>query len=148
MKVILLRDVAKIGKRFSVVEVPNGYAQNRLIPQKDAEPATAANLRKVTEKQKHDTKQHANTLAEARTVAAATASEPLVLTMEANEQGHLFQAVHGTDIAKAAAARNLVVLAASLQLATPIKEVGMHDVTLTIEGISVIIKIEVKAKTK
>ena len=39
MKVILLQDVAKIGRRSEVVEVPDGYAQNKLIPKGMAQPA-------------------------------------------------------------------------------------------------------------
>ena len=47
MKVILLQDVAKIGRRFEIVEVPNGLAQNKLIPQKLATEATDGNVKRV-----------------------------------------------------------------------------------------------------
>ena len=47
MKVILLQDVAKIGKRFETVDVPDGYALNMLIPKRMAEPATPENLKRV-----------------------------------------------------------------------------------------------------
>ena len=40
MKVILLRDVAKLGRRFAVVEVPDGFALNQLIPKGMAEAAS------------------------------------------------------------------------------------------------------------
>ena len=47
MKVILLR-WAKIGRRYTVVEVPDGYALNKLIPKKKmAEQASPANLKKI-----------------------------------------------------------------------------------------------------
>jgi ribosomal protein L9 len=49
MKVILLRDVAKIGKRFAIVDVPDGYALNKLIPSKDAEPATTNNIKRINQ---------------------------------------------------------------------------------------------------
>ncbi len=47
MKVILLQDVAKIGRRYSIVEVNDGYALNQLMPKKLAEPATPANVARV-----------------------------------------------------------------------------------------------------
>lgn len=148
MKVILLRDVAKIGKRFSVVEVPDGYALNKLIPQKDAEAASPANLRKVLQKQKNDSAHQATTTAAAEAVAKATAEEPLQIVMEANENGHLFQAVHTQAIVKAAAERKLFISAESLVVPTPIKELGTHTVTLQVEGTAVTIQIEVSAKKK
>jgi peptidylprolyl isomerase len=51
MKVILLQDVAKIGKRFEVANVPDGYALNQLIPKRMAEPATPANMKKIERRQ-------------------------------------------------------------------------------------------------
>ena len=55
MKVILLRDVAKIGKRFEVKEVPTGHALNFLIPKKLAEPATTEALRRHSVEMKKKT---------------------------------------------------------------------------------------------
>ena len=47
MKVILLRDVARLGRKGTVADVPTGYAMNQLIPSKSAAPATPENLKKA-----------------------------------------------------------------------------------------------------
>ncbi len=47
MQVILLQDVAKIGRRFDVVNVADGYGLNKLIPQGMAKPATPENIKKI-----------------------------------------------------------------------------------------------------
>ena len=44
MKVILLQDVKKIGKKGEVINASDGYARNFLFPRKLAEEATDANL--------------------------------------------------------------------------------------------------------
>ena len=44
MKVILLQDVKGSGKKGDVVNVSDGYANNYLIRNKLAQPATAQNL--------------------------------------------------------------------------------------------------------
>ena len=48
MKVILLKDVAKIGRRHEVAEVPDGYALNMLIPKGLAKAGTPENIKKLT----------------------------------------------------------------------------------------------------
>ena len=47
MKVILLKDVAKLGKKYEVKEVPDGHATNFLIPRGLVEIATSGGLKKV-----------------------------------------------------------------------------------------------------
>ena len=47
MKVILLQDVAKLGHRFEIVDVPHGHALNKLIPQGLAQEATKQNVQRV-----------------------------------------------------------------------------------------------------
>jgi large subunit ribosomal protein L9 len=47
MKVILLDDVAKVGRRGEVRDVSDGYARNFLIPKKLALSASAGNLKNL-----------------------------------------------------------------------------------------------------
>ena len=47
MKIILLKDAKKIGKKFDIKEVADGYAINMLIPTGIAIPATPANVNMV-----------------------------------------------------------------------------------------------------
>lgn len=130
MKVILLRDVARIGKRFEIKDVPDGFAQNKLIPAKDAEPATPANVKRVMEKHKSDVRAKDLEHSTAKAIAAACVAEPLTIAMEANDQGHLFQAVHSSDVVKAATLRHLAIPEASLRMTAPVKSLGEHTIIL------------------
>jgi len=130
MKVILLKDVAKIGRRSEVVSVPDGYALNKLIPQKMAQPATAENLKKV---QARSEKIEAD-----RVAADATFDEALevlgertiTLEMEANENGHLFKAVSANDVLQALHDEGVSVTKEQIVLPRQIKEVGTHEVQI------------------
>lgn len=131
MKVILLRDVARIGRRGQIVEVPDGYAQNQLIPKKLAETATAVNLKKATalsaSKVQHDVSEQEQFMA----AVAKLSAEPLVLTAaQVNEQGHLFQAIHEREIIAAAKAKEAVLQPGQVLIALPIKSLGEHEITL------------------
>jgi len=145
MKVILLQDVAKIGKRFEVVEVPDGYAMNKLIPKKMAEPATPANLKKIKKQQAEQASDQ-----EARNKRFEAAKEILlgakiVIKAEANEKGHLFKAVHEDDLVKAAKELGADVDKDMFNIRSQVKEVGEHEVDFTNGEFVVNLPFEVEA---
>ncbi len=146
MKVILLRDVAKIGKRFEIKDVPDGYALNKLFPKRDAEPATPANVKRVLEREKGNARTEMEALEHARAIAASCSKEPLPISVDANEQGHLFQAVHGSDVVAALLSRGFKVEASHLSFAVPVKTLGQHEVILKAAGqaIPLVLSIETK----
>lgn len=135
MKVILLQDVARIGKRFSVAEVPDGYALNQLIPKRMAEPATPANLKKIKQREQElaASKEAGNARFTAAKEALA-AHGPIEVVAEANEQGHLFKAVHEADVVVAAAAAGIQLESSMVAVPTPIKDLGEHTVLLSGDG--------------
>ena len=131
MKVILLRDVAKLGRRFEVKEVPAGYAHNFLIPKKLAVPATEEALRKLTVEEKKKSILSERHDSSFKSVLEALEATLLELRVPANEQGHLFKGIHATDIAKHMRNQGMQIEDSEIILVHPIKEVGDHTITLT-----------------
>ncbi len=148
MKVILLRDVAKIGKKFQVVEVPDGFALNKLIPKKDAEPANQANLKRILEKKKNNDHSKEGEVAIVHAISKACADAPLFIPMEANEQGHLFKSVHAADILASAKLRDLMISESFLHLKDPIKSLGAHEVMIEAHGVAKPLALMIVAKSK
>ena len=130
MKVILLQDVARIGKRHSVVEVPDGYALNQLMPKRMAIPATGENLKRVL----HNTaSKEANASAEEAAFTAAVAElkeKTITVAADMNDKQHLFKAISAAEVVAAAQALGVTISAQSVRFTTPIKEAGAHEVTL------------------
>jgi len=132
MKVILLQDVAKLGRRHEVVEVPDGYGVNKLIPKGLAKPATPENLKSVAARTAAVTNQK-----EAAHEAFARLAEKLkevtvTISANANGEGKLFQAVHERDVAAAlTAATGMTVAATQIVLDEQIKHIG--EVTVTVK---------------
>ncbi|MES2749365.1 MAG: 50S ribosomal protein L9 [Patescibacteria group bacterium] len=144
MKVILMRDVAKLGKRFSITEVPDGYALNKLIPQGIAQAATAENVKKI---KSHTEKQAATKISEVSefiTAVKVLKETPVVITVEANAQDHLFKAVKASDIAVALASAGHAIPVSSIKIAEPIKALGEYQIPVAMgsehDVITVIIK--------
>ncbi len=136
MKVILLRDVAKIGRRSEIVDLPDGYALNQLIPKKWAEPATPANMKKIATMKA--TASLNDKLGEDQFKAALTEMQATPLQIvggQANAQGHLFKAVHEADIIAAAKKRGISILPTQIEIKVSIKSVGSHEITLKRGGI-------------
>ena len=132
MKVILLQDLAKIGRRYEIANVPDGYALNKLIPGRMAEPATPANIKRVqaiASKQSAD----ASNEAEAFTVAAATLKNATIsVAVEANEEGSMFEALKTDAVLAAVKDQTDVILKPDwIVVTTPIKTLGDHTVLLS-----------------
>lgn len=136
MKVILLQDVAKIGRRYSIVEVNDGYALNQLVPKKLAQPATPANVARV-EKMRSTTAASADaTMKQYEVSVAALASRPVVIETDVNDKGHLFKAVSADEIVAAAKDVGIMLESRHIMLKKPIKESGEHTLMLSHAGVS------------
>jgi large subunit ribosomal protein L9 len=131
MKVILLRDVAKIGRRSEIVDLSDGYALNQLIPKKWAEPATPANMKKIATMKATASLNDKLGDDQFQSAVASIQATPLqIVGGQANEQGHLFKAVHEADIVAAAKARGISILPAQIEIKASIKSLGSHEILL------------------
>ncbi len=146
MKVVLLRDVARIGKRHEVKEVPVGHAQNFLIPRQLAIPATPENLKKVQRLMEHTQAGQEKQLVDFRSAVSVLSESPLAVVAEANAQGHLFKGIHAHDIAAAAQLAGHHILPAMVTLEHPLKSTGEHRITLTCGPVTSEIIVAISAK--
>ena len=132
MKVILLQDVAKIGRKNAIVNVPDGYAQNQLIPRRLAKPATPENLKAALREAENKKASEAALLAKYE--ATKKALKDLKISIAApnkNQQGHLFAAIQKGEVVDAINKAGIVVDPAMINLPRQIKETGEHEVNLT-----------------
>lgn len=146
MKVILQQDVANIGTKLSVVDVPNGYALNKLIPSGKAVAATEQNLKRV---EAHAAKQHASADEQAAKFTAAVAAltkTPATVTAKANEKGQLFQAVTPEQVVAAAATAGAEITPDMVKMPEPIKTVDTHEIELVSGGESATVSLSVAAE--
>jgi large subunit ribosomal protein L9 len=146
MKVILLKDVAKVGKKDSTVEVSDGYALNFLIPRGLAHEAIPANLRASNDR-KAVKQADAETMdAKFKTLAQELSKEQLTLKIRANESGHLYENVTSAKIAGWISNKyHCKVGEGAINLKKPIREVKTEDVEIVLGEHRVIAKVEIVA---
>ncbi|OGZ42101.1 MAG: 50S ribosomal protein L9 [Candidatus Ryanbacteria bacterium RIFCSPHIGHO2_02_FULL_45_43] len=125
MKVILLQDVAKTGKRGEVKNVSSGFARNFLIPKKLAKPATPANI-KALERMKKDLKQRASKEQKATGEIVKKLEGYIVeFSRKAAESGALYAAIDAAAVAEKLRAEGFLNVEEKLIfLESPIKKIG------------------------
>ena len=145
MKIILLKDVPKVGKRFEVKEISDGYALNLLVPKGLATPATAEALKRLDlEKAKTagEEKVHQELLIKNLT---ALEGKTVILTEKSNEKGNLFAGVHKLEIIPAIEKQARVQIDPDhIILEKPIKEAGAHKITVRAAGKSITFTLDIK----
>ncbi len=100
MKVILLEDVNKVGKKDQVLEVKEGYARNYLFAKKLAIEATPANMKELKRQEEIRANKAAQIKAEAEDLAGKLKEITVTITTKAGEGGKLFGAVTNKEIAE------------------------------------------------
>lgn len=131
MKIILQREVEKLGVPGDVVTVKDGYARNFLIPRGIAMPASKGATSHATRlRAKHEqTVQKAR--AEAEELAARLAADPLNVAARAGEDGRLFGSITVADLATRLSERaGRAIDRRQIRLAEPIRSVGAHEVAV------------------
>lgn len=147
MKIILLKDVAKIGRRLDVKDVADGHALNFLIPNGQAKVATPAELKKVELLRKE--LEAERKIQEDLLAKNLHEIEDKVVTIKAkvNSKGHLFAALHTADVVSAIKkSTGADVATGFIIMDHPIKEAGEHNISIKAGDKKVTIKLVVEAE--
>ena len=130
MKILLKKDIQKLGKTGEVVDVANGYARNYLLPKKFATTVTRGNIEQIKfqrikneEKQKEETKN-------LQVLADEISNVSCTITVKTNKEGKLFGSVTANHIAEALSEKGYQIDENMVILETPIKKCDLYNVTV------------------
>ncbi|MEK7643301.1 MAG: 50S ribosomal protein L9 [Patescibacteria group bacterium] len=137
MKILLIKDVPKIGQRGTVVDVKDGFGRNFLMRQGLGR---IADKQAIAEAEARDAKI-------ARTGAAKEAEQilyreklektTLTYTKKANEKGHLFAALSLDELIETLHENGFPALTKKHITSEPLKVIGEHAVHVSIGGMDV-----------
>ena len=132
MKVILTKDVAKVGKSGEMKQVADGYATNFLIPQKLAVPAAGGAYRAWQHDIASREDKRVRERAEAEIAATRIASTTLTMGVKVGEGGKLYGSITSKDIADALGRRGIDIDRHKIDLDEPLKSLGTYKVAIKV----------------
>jgi large subunit ribosomal protein L9 len=132
MQIILLERIEKLGSIGDVVTVKDGYARNFLLPQKKALRANEANKKVFEANRDRLEKENAERRTQAEAQGQTVAGAEVVLIRAASNAGQLYGSVSVRDIVAGLAEQGHTVDKRMVILGAPIKNIGMHNVTVAL----------------
>lgn len=130
MKVILKKDIEKLGKAGEVVSVKDGYARNFLLLKGLALTASTVNLKIVEQEKKKAALRQEKQRQQAEELAQKIASVSCTITVQAGQDGKLYGSVTSQDIAQGYEAEGINIDKRKIELPEPIKEVGVFKINV------------------
>jgi large subunit ribosomal protein L9 len=142
MKVLLRKNIAKLGIVGDVVEVAAGYARNYLFPQRLATEPTDANMKSLAEARKLAEQERAEQRARMTALAERMAEVEITVAAKANAEGILYGSVGAREIAAALNAEGHDVSVENVKLREPIRRLDSSTVEVQLlEDIKATVKV-------
>ncbi|WP_128892839.1 50S ribosomal protein L9 [Erythrobacter sp. HKB08] len=132
MDIILLERIGNLGSIGDIVTVKDGYARNFLLPQKKALRANEANKKVFEANRERLEKENAERRTEAEKLGESVDGTEIVLLRASSNAGQLYGSVNVRDIVNGLNDKGHSVDKKQIVMGSPIKTIGMHDVTVAL----------------
>ena len=134
MKLILTREVAKLGSAGDVVTVKDGYARNFLLPRGAAIAWSLGGEKQIEGIRRARAAREVRDLDHAKEIKASLEKATISVSVKAGTAGRLFGSVTDKDIAAAIkAAAGVDIDRHSIKMAGHIKKVGTHSAKVSLD---------------
>jgi len=133
MKVILLQDIEKIGKKYEVKEIKDGYARNFLLPKSLVKPATEKNLKWLEEQKEKKEKKAEEELKGVQGLASNIDGQEVIISVKVGDKRQLFEAITIQKISEKLKELGYEVKKDQIILEAPIEELGEFPVKVKLD---------------
>lgn len=135
MKVILLEDVKKVGKKGEIVEVSDGYARNFLFAKKLGAEATNKTINDVKLQKASEARREQEIYEEALQLSERIKAASITVPIKTGDGGRIFGSVSTKEIAKEAKDQlGLEIDKKKMQLKDAIKAVGTYVIPIKLHA--------------
>ena len=133
MKVILLQDIDKLGKKFEVKEVKDGHARNLLIPKGLVKQATKEAMEWLEVQKEILEKQAEEGLKTVQELASKLEGQEISIAVKVGDQDKLFESINAVKIAETLKEAGFNIKKSQVDLKEPIKEIGEYPIKIKLE---------------
>jgi len=133
MRVILLQDIDKLGKKYDVKEVKDGHARNFLIPKGLVKIATKKDLKWLEGKKKAEMEMVEEELKNIQELASKLDGVEVIIPVKIGEEKQLFESINQQKIADKLKELGFDIKKSQIVLEEPIKELGEFPVKIGLE---------------
>ncbi len=131
MKIILLQDEKKLGKKGDIIEASEGYARNYILPKKIGVEATPKNMNDLKLQKANADKVAQENLDAAKALADELSTKQVIVKIKAGEGGRAFGSVSTKEIAVACKEQhNIEIDKKKIQLTESLKNFGSYEVAV------------------
>ena len=149
MKVILLADVKKLGKKDQTIEVSDGYANNFLFPRHLAVQVTKKSVEVLENQQEQRRENDAKNRADAQALANKLKDITLVFKVKTGREGKLFGAISLKQVAEELAKLGIEIDKRKFVDKGPLDELGFHHIGVELyKGVIGKVHVEIKGEEK
>ena len=133
MRVILLKDVENLGKKYEIKEVKDGYARNFLLPKGLAKKAEKEALQWLATQKEIETQRAEEDLKKVQEIASAIDDQEVIIPVKVGEEGQLFESITSQKVSEKLKELGFDVKKIQIDLPEPIKELGEFPVKIKFE---------------
>ncbi|HHD92316.1 MAG TPA: 50S ribosomal protein L9 [Candidatus Portnoybacteria bacterium] len=147
MKIILLEKIDKIGDKFEIKEVKNGYAYNFLLPRKLAKLATPQNLEWLKKTKEKITLSIEKEKEKIKEITEKLKKTKITFETKASKEGKLYGGITASQIIGELKNKGVDIKKEWLKNYSSIKEIGEHQIKIKLPyQLEAILKIIIKAE--
>ena len=132
MKVILLKDVKKQGKKDDILDVSDGYAENFLIKNGYAIQVTEKNIENVKKENDAKKQEEQKLSQEAENLKKELEKLTLVFKVKTGEQDRVFGSISPKQIKEELLKKGYKIDKKQIELSTSLQSLGFHKVNITL----------------
>lgn len=130
MKVILLKDIKKLGKKFEVKDVSSGYARNLLLPNGSAIIADKESLKRLEDQKMIEIKKTEEKQKENEEIIKELNNKTIKIETKIGEEGQLFESINEQKISDKLKEMDFNVDKSEIEIDEPIKHQGEYLVKI------------------
>jgi large subunit ribosomal protein L9 len=136
MKVILISEIANLGKIGDVINVKPGYAKNFLVPQEKAITFSKSNYKAFEEKKDEFEKKNEESLKQAKELKEKIIGNDIIIIENSSDDGRLYGSVSPAVIASKINEKfeTNSISRTNVILQSPIKEIGVYNADLQLHS--------------